>query len=55
MSVFKREDYGLIGPMFAPLEHEVRSHVATACAAYHLGRKPQTLRVWFGQSESMVD
>lgn len=31
---------------FGPLTLEVRSHVDTACAAYHLGRRPQTLRVW---------
>ena len=31
---------------FMPLELERRTHVDTACAAYHLGRKPQTLRVW---------
>lgn len=31
---------------FTPLEQEARSHVETACAAYHLMRKPQTLRVW---------
>lgn len=31
---------------FAALALEQRSHVDTACAAYHLGRRPQTLRVW---------
>ena len=31
---------------FTSLEFERRTHVDTACAAYHLGRKPQTLRVW---------
>lgn len=31
---------------FTSLELERRTHVDTACAAYHLGRKPQTLRVW---------
>ena len=31
---------------FAPLALEVRTHVDTACAAFHLGRQPQTLRVW---------
>lgn len=37
------------GPMrlkFVPLDFEQRTHVDKACAAYHLGRKPQTLRVW---------
>jgi hypothetical protein len=31
---------------FPALDHETRSHVETACAAYHLGRKPQTMRAW---------
>jgi len=31
---------------FTSLDLERRTHVDTACAAYHLGRKPQTLRVW---------
>jgi len=31
---------------FAPLALEVRTHVDPACAAFHLGRRPQTLRVW---------
>lgn len=31
---------------FPPLETETRSHVTTACAAYHLMRKEQTLRAW---------
>lgn len=31
---------------FPPLEHETRSHVETACAAYHLMRKPQTMRAY---------
>lgn len=31
---------------FTSLEFERRTHVDTACAAYHLGRKPQTLRAW---------
>lgn len=31
---------------FTSLEFERRTHLDTACAAYHLGRKPQTLRVW---------
>jgi len=33
-------------PRFTPLEYEDRSHVDTASAAYHLGRRPQTMRVW---------
>jgi hypothetical protein len=36
-------------PLCAPyssLASETREHVDTACAAYHLGRKVQTLRKW---------
>ena len=31
---------------FLPLEQETRSHVETACAAFHLLRKPQTMRAY---------
>lgn len=31
---------------FPPLESETRSHVETACAAFHLNRRPQTMRAW---------
>ncbi len=31
---------------FGPLDHETRSAVDTACAAYHLSRASQTLRIW---------
>lgn len=31
---------------FPPLDQETRAVVPTACAAYHLGRQPQTLRSW---------
>lgn len=31
---------------FVPLAYEERTHVDTECAAYHLGRRPQTMRVW---------
>ena len=31
---------------FQPIENETRSHVDTACAAFHLNRRPQTMRVW---------
>lgn len=31
---------------FQSLEIETRSHVETACAAFHLTRKAQTLRAW---------
>ena len=33
-------------PVFAPLDHETRAAVDTATAAYHLSRRPQTLRGW---------
>lgn len=32
--------------IFPPLELETRSHVNTACAAFYLLRKPQTLRAY---------
>lgn len=31
---------------FVPLDLEQRTHVDTASAAFHLGRKAQTMRVW---------
>ena len=31
---------------FPPLESETRTAVPTDCAAFHLGRKSQTLRAW---------
>lgn len=31
---------------FCALDHEIRAAVDTETAAYHLGRAPQTLRVW---------
>ena len=31
---------------FPPLDAETRSAVDTATAAFHLNRKPQTLRAW---------
>lgn len=33
-------------PTFPPLKLETRSHVETACAAFHLMRKPQTMRAY---------
>jgi hypothetical protein len=36
----------LLPSRYLPLELERRTHVETACAAYHLNRKPQTMRVW---------
>jgi hypothetical protein len=34
------------GPAFVSLDRETRAAVDTACAAYHLNRKQQTLRAW---------
>jgi hypothetical protein len=31
---------------FPPLDTEIRSHVDTSCAAFHLSRRTQTLRAW---------
>lgn len=31
---------------FPSLADETRSHVDTACASFHLNRRPQTLRSW---------
>lgn len=31
---------------YTPLAQETRTHVETACAAFHLMRKPQTMRVY---------
>ena len=33
-------------PPYPPLATEIREVVATDCAAYHLNRRPQTLRAW---------
>lgn len=34
------------GPAFVPLDIETRAAVDTATAAFHLNRRPQTLRAW---------
>ena len=34
----------IVTNQFPPLDQETRSHVGTACAAFHLLRQPQTLR-----------
>ena len=36
----------LVNSIYPPIEHETRSAVDTACAAWHLNRQPQTLRSW---------
>lgn len=35
-----------VSPTFVPLELETRVAVETACAAFHLLRAEQTLRIW---------
>lgn len=37
---------GATGAAYVSLAAENRTAVETACAAYHLSRKPQTLRGW---------
>ena len=39
---------------FGPIENETRSHVDTACAAYWLNRKPQTLRSWASKENGPI-
>lgn len=34
------------GPVVVSLDRETRSGLDTATAAYHLNRRPQTLRAW---------
>jgi hypothetical protein len=43
---FNHTHDGTTASAFVPLDHETRAAVETACAAYHLNRKPQTLRAW---------
>lgn len=40
-----RQGEGL-APTFAALTRETRHAVDTDCAAFHLNRQPQTLRIW---------
>ena len=42
-------EYGDAGPdwpVYRPIQEETRLAVDTACAAFHLNRRPQTLRAW---------
>ena len=43
-----------VTPQFGPIENETRSHVDTACAAFWLNRKPQTLRGWASKQNGPV-
>jgi hypothetical protein len=38
-------------PAFVPLDLEQRTHVDMASAAHHLGRRPQTMRVWVSREQ----
>ncbi len=40
--------------MFPPLALETRSTVETECAAFHLNRRPQTLRLWACQANGPI-
>ena len=40
--------------MFPPLAHETRLTVETECAAFHLNRSPQTLRLWACQGNGPI-
>ena len=40
--------------MRTPLKFETRATVDTNCAAYHLNRAPQTLRIWSCRSEGPI-
>lgn len=46
MSSPKYEGDRKVSLSFIPLDLEQRTHVDTATAAYYLGRRPQTMRVW---------
>lgn len=37
---------GTVGPAHVSLDRESRAAVDTATAAFHLNRRPQTLRAW---------
>lgn len=39
---------------FTSLDEEIRTVVDTATAAYHLGRKPQTLRDWASSERGAI-
>jgi hypothetical protein len=39
---------------FVPLELEQRTYVDTASAAYHLGRKAKTMRVWTSSEQGPI-
>ena len=39
---------------FIPLELETRPAIPTDAAAYHLNRKPQTLRVWAAEENGPI-
>ena len=42
---------GATGAAFVSLDRETRAAVETACAAFHLNRRPQTLRCWASRED----
>lgn len=40
--------------IFPSLDRETRSHVDTACASFHLNRRPQTLRAWASTEQGAI-
>jgi hypothetical protein len=42
------------GAPFTPLEREARTHVDTACAAFHLTRRPKTLHAWASKENGPI-
>lgn len=43
-----------VSAQFPPLDAETRAVVPTDCAAYHLCRRPQTLRVWSATGGGLI-
>jgi hypothetical protein len=54
MNDSKRKGCGSMGLEFVPLDLEQRTHVDTASAAHHLGRRPQTMRVWASTEQGPI-
>jgi hypothetical protein len=54
MSSPKYKGHSTSSSNFVPLDLEQRTHVDTASAAYHLGRKAQTMRVWASTEQGPI-
>jgi hypothetical protein len=39
---------------YPPIDQELRSHVPTDCAAFHLNRASQTLRIWSSRDNGPI-